>query len=427
MSDTAAPTAPTQEVFVPSPGPTGDYPSHIEPNDDTTGKTSFRAAMKQAGLDPDAGQPTPIGQQPKKEPAAKKEVDSELPDVVLHGVKAPAKEVKKADEYQPTEEDLKLLEERPTGQIKHDHFERIQKAANFKIKAEQARVAEYEAKLKDFETKAKAPAVLDEESKARVAEYEQKVKERDELLARIAYQETEGYKDDFTIPEKRIVDGMKSTVQKLGVEEDVVDSLLHMSEAKRYKALDELDIPESARSALATKLVQYDDLQADKAKALSASSKNLTEWQAQQKSAEEKAQKQRMDEEARIFMQVGQKMAEVHEMYAPIPGDNKWNAGIEERKQSALQYLHGEKSWTDLCEVVYEGLAAKAQHEEIVVPLRKHVAKLEERLSKMTTASPGLTPSGPKAPAPKALSPELQAMETFRAEMGKAANQGFQP
>jgi hypothetical protein len=409
----------TLDIVVPSPGPSAAGEGFIPPpNDDSTGRTSFNEAMKAAGISTEepgriTAEPKP---EPKKEAEKKPPAPDEIPDAILHGVKP------KEDKAPAEELDLSILDKRPEGQIKHDHFSKVQAIAKSEREqrvAMEKRVAEYEAKLKE--------PFVDETARTKLSEYEKGIKERDELLARIAYPETADFKRDFTDKEVALREKVSSTLKELGEDADVAAQLLAMGPKKRYEAIDNLSIPESAKAALTGRLEQLDDLNAAKQEALSKSQERLTGWKEEQKQAAQQEQDKRIEWEKKVFDEVGQKVAKEYEPFMPIPDNPTWEAGRMEREAEALKYLHGEKTWDELCEAVRYGVGAKFQHDKIVVPLRKALAERDATIAKLTANGPGLTPQQQAPKSDRKLSPELSAMETFRQEMAKASNNGFQP
>lgn len=391
-----------------------------EQADDLSGKSSFAAAMKAAGIE--QGDP-----QSFRRPAgeAKPEVKAKEPEKPAETEFDPVMGIvpKKEEEAKPEEIDYSILDKRPEGQIKHDHFSKVQAIA----KGEREQRLAIEKRIAEYEAKAKEPIGLDEATKGKLSEYEKAVKERDEILAKVAFEQTPQFKERFVKPEASLRGQIETTLKELGQDSDMASTLLAMGSKKRYEALEGMDIPQAAVADLTGILRAHDNLQRDKSEAIADSHRHLTAYQEEQKGAAEAESKRRMEEENQIFMRVGEKVSKEYEPFMRIEGNADWNSGVDERNSEALKYLHGEKSFEDLSEIVRYGVGAKFQHDKIVMPLRAKVNELTERVSKLTAVSPGARPqTDTKAPVRK-MSADEEARETFRREMGQIHNNGFQP
>lgn len=399
-------------------------PQPFVPKEDKSAYDSFHRAMDEAGIQQPNQEPTAKPAKEPEKPAKQEKQDDSVPDDILMGIqKKPEKEEAKPDE------DDEILERRPEGQIKHDHFAKVQETAKRRIAAEREqrealakRVAEYEEKL--------SKTGMSEEALAKAEKLAKDLAERDELLARIAFERTDKFKNEFLSKEDRIIGRMKSTLKDFGADESLAEKLLHLSPKKRHEALIEADIPESAMSAA---FDSYDDVQDAKKQAIANSREEMAKWETERQSAEKAEFEKRMSEEKRIFAEAGQEVAQEFEPFMPIEGNAKWNANVANLEKESERYLHGECDFKELSKIVRYGVGAKWQHDNLVVPLREKVKSLMAENAKLKGVGPtsGSRSDAPaKTPAHKGSNgryDDQEARDTFNRFMGEVRNGGFAP
>lgn len=402
-------------------------PQPFVPKEDKSAYDSFHRAMDEAGIQqPNQEPPVKPAKEPEK-PAKQEKQDDGAPEDILMGIqKKPEKEEAKPDE------DDEILERRPEGQIKHDHFAKVQETAKRRIAAEREqrealakRVAEYEEKL--------SKAGMSEEALAKAEKLAKDLAERDELLARIAFEKTPKFREQFTAREEAIQGQVAETLKDLGADADTARQLFNSSGRRRFELLDSLDIPDSAKAAISTLLVNNDQLQRDKSDAIARSRERMTEWETERQSAEKAEFEKRMSEEKRIFAEAGQEVAQEFEPFMPIEGNAKWNANVANLEKESERYLHGECDFKELSKIVRYGVGAKWQHDNLVVPLREKVKSLMAENAKLKGVGPtsGSRSDAPaKTPAHKGSNgryDDQEARDTFNRFMGEVRNGGFAP
>lgn len=336
---------------------------------------------------------------PKPEPKAKveKPVEQEVPESVITGKK-------------PEEEGWYT----PPAGLKgksHEHWEKIVNKAK-----------EFETKAQQLEEKLKNPVIPDdfrsdfEATKARLAE-------REAELERVAVERSPKFQELFTKKEKGIKESFSSLSKDLGVDSDVAEQLLSASGKKRYEMIDDLDIPQSAKSDLTVLLRQKDELSKEKESFLSQSNEAMRAWQEEQQAQEDSRLAKLKQHEDRIF---NTKLEALTKTLAPLQkiGDEKWDAAVETNIAEAKRFFSGQITAEEAAEYAIAGATAKQVYKMFEVA-QVRLQKAEEELQRLKAASPSVESPGKAKPEDDSkMTFEERAMKTFR-EGAIPRNNGF--
>lgn len=311
----------------------------------------------------------------------------EFPDEVLSGKPAePKPDPKKAEQ-----EDDAILSERPQGQIKHDHFQKVQDAANRKVKAKDEIIEKFRADLEKLRTTAGKPS--EEQQKALEQAQKDLARHRDRL-ALVDYQGTDEFKEKFTDPEASIRTRLLNKGKELGVESDLLERALLASGKFRDQILDQAELSGNAATAINTLLTQYDLLQDAKTAALGQSKERYAAHLQQQKAIEAQQMEQRKAIEKQTFEQARSNLAEKFPLFRPAQEGTKFQARQAEALAKAEAYFfNGSIPDIELAEVAYKASMFDEQNRWL-----DHVTKernaFREKIAELTAANPGVNGNG---------------------------------
>lgn len=356
-------------------------------SDSESAVESFNAAMAAAGETQQIIEQAPEKVvEPVKEPVAKAstngtapEKTDEFPDELVGG--------KEPVVAAPEEDPDAILNEVPKGQVKHEHFEKVQKTAKERVAAARAEADQLRAEVAKLKT---APS--SELAPEHVKTLQALKAERDEALERAGrndYAGTDEFQKRFTAKESRIAASLTATAEAVGADKETIAALPHLSLKKRMAMLDEAELNQSARSRIDVLLVEYDNLQEEK-------SEELTNWKAnaasrqQRNAAQQQAQAEAEEREYETaFKEVSAELFE-HEPFRLIEGNEKWNAVAMKNRANAEEIMKGNLSK----KAVARAAGHAAGYETLLGMLRQAQTKNKDqavRLSKYEKNSPSIT------------------------------------
>lgn len=329
-----------------------------------------------------APSPTPTAKAPAAEPPKAAPTDT-IPDELLRG--------SKPDQIDHAQEFEKLITEKPTGQIKHEHFAKVQEGA----KAEVARIrAELETARKELEQRKSSP--VPEEHQERFKTVSEALEKANAELERTAYERSPKFREKFTERENALRESVKTIGKDYSLDDDTVSTILNASGKRRDELVDGLDISEGAKRRLDAHLSSLDvlarDREADLGKAREANREQ--EMQAQEK---EKAEQVRTQVELK---KIGVEIMDLAKTklsgFQPIDGNPAWNAEVQARQAAFEDALMGRG--VTVAEKA-EAYALALDH-----PVQVHInerlrARLKEEMDKNAKLTAAV-PNGGQAPSP---------------------------
>lgn len=330
--------------------------------------------------------------EPAKAAPAAKAADSapaadEFPSEVLEG-KAPEPDPKKKEE----EEDLEILKTKPTGQIKHEHYERQQLAANRRVDAANAE----RDKLRDDLEKLRTSATQFPAEKAKAYEQTQKDLDaaRDELK-RVAYERTPEFRERFTDREADLVKRAEETAKDFGIDAKVIKNALSASGKARFEILENAgELPASALSYLSNLLANHDQLQSEKASVLSQSKERYVVYEQQQQAHAKAQEAERKQRETEAFDGALAKLSAQFEPFIEVKGNDAWNKSREDDIAAARKlYSDGNASEEELAEVALTAIGAKKLH-KMFKTLQSRYNALVQKNAELTAAGPQVNGTG---------------------------------
>lgn len=298
---------------------------------------SWNEAMKAAGAD-DPPVPTP-SEQPEKVVATAngtKPVETktdEFPDEII--------DIAKPAEIVPAEDPDAIFNETPKGQVKHEHFTKVQQTAKERVAAARAESDTLKAEIAKLKTSGTGELPAEH-----VKQVEELRAEREALLERLGqsdYARTDEFAAKFTNKEGAIAKSLAETAEAAGADKETITALLHVPLKKRMAMLDEAELNPSARGRVDALLVRYDEIQQDKAAELAnwkteAAHRQQTQ-QAQQQARAAAEEKQYND----AFTEVTKELFET-EPFRIIPGNEKWNETANRNRANASEIIKGNLS-----------------------------------------------------------------------------------
>lgn len=344
-----------------------------------------------------------IKEEPKvePEPKAKEEVktEQEIPDSLITG--------------KTEDPDEALMRETPKGPLKHENWSRLQKKAQ-----------EWEAKAREFEEKLKNPTIPEtfkndfETTKAKLAE-------REAELERFAVERSPKFKELFTNKESAIKETFNATAKDLQIDEDQAQVIFNSKGKKRYELIDDLDIPQSAKSDLTVMLRQKDELGSQKESFLSKSREELNAWEESNK-AESDAQLAKLKaHEDRIFESKLSELTKSLPTLQKIEGNEKWNAVVDQNIAEAKRFFSGQITAEEAADYAIAGATAKQVFKMFEVA-RERLQAANEELARLKAAAPTVeSPENKPTPTDRSkMSVEQSALKTWQ-EMAQPRNSGW--
>lgn len=280
--------------------------------------------------------------------APKDEAPVETPKTEANGTKPP---VETGDEFPseliegkaevPKEDPDAVFKEPAKGPVKHEHFERVQKAALDRVTAIKAEADSLRAELAKAKTGSTA---LPEEH---IKTVEALKAERDTLLERLGeadYARTPEFESKFTKREQGIAASLIETAEAAGADKETISSLLHVPLKRRMALLDEAELNPSARGRIDALLVRYDEIQGEKGAELAdwkTKSASRQQEQAAQEHARSAAEERQYDE---ALKEITSEIFEKDEPFRVIEGQTKWNETAERNRANVAEIVKGNLS-----------------------------------------------------------------------------------
>lgn len=330
----------------------------------------------------------------KAEPAKAKAAElapaaDEFPAEVLEGKPSPAAPDPEAEE----KADMELIKQRPTGQIKHDHFETVQKAAQRRVDAANAKATKHLAELETARKTSGKPS--EEDAKA----IELTRKERDELkaeLQRVAYERTPEFRERYTDRETNIRQLAEAAAKDAGIDPKLIANAMAASGKHRFEILEsaEPSLTAGTLAYVSNLLATYDQVQIEKSSALSQSKERYASYQ-QQEQAQAKAQEaERKQREEAAFDGALKKLSAQFEPFRKVEGNEPWNKGIDDDIAAARKlYNDGNASEEELAEVALTAIGAKKLH-KMFKTLQARYNALAQKNAELTAAGPQVNGTG---------------------------------
>lgn len=344
----------------------------VIPDADTPPNEDFGGALDRWEEANKAAQPTEPSKPVAK--AADETTKTGIPDELMS-------DGKKAPEVDPDET---LLTDKPTGPIKHDHFERLQAKARRDIEAARKELDEYKVKVKEFEGRTGQP---DEKTKAELESIRKEKAEFEAELERLAFERSPQFKKQFIARETATVERAKKAFTDAGGDVSLLPEIMAASGARRFQLLDDLDISQSAKHYLITTLSEHDAIQSEKTEALSQSRERLTAYEQEQQAEREAHQAKRTSDLSKLMDDVLTRTASEFAPLRKVEGNAAWNAEVDERMARVRRIAIGESNDKEILEVVARGVAAE-RIDQMFQTVRDENKKLREKIAGLEAASP---------------------------------------
>lgn len=304
--------------------------------------------------------------------------DSGIPDELLSG---------KAKEVDP---DAGILDNEPTGPIKHEHFKKVQAYSKAQIAAAKKENEEMAARIKEIDGRGS-----DDKTKAELEQLRKDRAEMESELERLAFERSPRFQKQFVAREKATIDRATKAFTDAGGEASLLPEILAATPARRFAMLDELEMSGSGKQYVISVLSEHDAIQSEKAAALSESRERLSQWQNEDKAQQEAAASQRTVEMKKLLDRTIIETATEFEPFRKVDGNDKWNAEVDERITEVHRIAVGESTEKEIVQKIARGVAADRIH-QMFRTVRDENTKLKERIASLEAAQPG---AGGRAPA----------------------------
>lgn len=279
--------------------------------------------------------------------------------------------------------DAKLLDEQPTGQVKHEHFTKLQTLSKARIKAAEDKLAQVEAQLKDVQSK----GGVDDKTKAQLEALQKRADEAEERLNRAHFERSPQFQKMVERAEKSISDA-KTYLEGTEIDSNVVDLAAKAKGAARIKILKEAGADAEQIAAIAPYLANYDSIRADQDSALASHKETAAKWESEQKSVREAEEARIKKEDERVFDSVLSKTQASMVAYRKVQGNDAWNSGVDELIAKAREHFSGQVSVEEAAEVVIAGVGA-IRTAQINTRLLERLAAANKKIAELTSAQPG--------------------------------------
>lgn len=354
----------------------------------------------------------------EKQPAAKAEVKSEFPDEILLG---------KKDEKPSEDEDDKVLKERPTGQIKHDHFDRLQQAANRKVEAKAAEALALKTELETLRVKASAP---DEQTTKTLAELRTEADKYKEELSKVAFERHDpGYQK--VIKQQDAFRSLAMEAAKAaGSDEKVVEAAFRIGGVRGLALIRDSDIDVDTKSYINSQLGQHDQKELERQEMV-AGSKAALEQEAQRAAVQRtqrEAHFQKIETEAteRVRKEMETKLPSLQK----VEGNEEWNTKVVEATHRRAKEILDFRSDDPAVVAEFASRNAYLQANAEVVDrmntvYREKINALIKENAALKGGSPHINGNGNQTKSGRdtsKLSPEDQLKASFEDAMANPAN-----
>lgn len=299
---------------------------------------------------PDLPEGTDVGSLPvekketPKEPE-KKESAFDIPEELLGG--------------KPKAEVEDLLTAEPKGQLKNENYKKLQAHAREVRDAEKKRADELQKAFDEYKSKFKDGDLPEKYAKER-EEYLSRIKSHEDLIGKKYVEESQAFKDRFTNRQNNLSAQLKKAGEELGF--DSAAQLLGLPLKKRMEVLADSELSPAAVGHITSLLQQHDQIEAEK-------SAFLENWQTQkteldrQEQAQADSQKAKMKEHLdRAFEKTLQDITSKFAPLKKIPGNDTWNAEIDQIVQRGREMMDGNFTDEQYSEIVLAGLGAIRQN-----------------------------------------------------------------
>lgn len=360
--------------------------------------------------EPPAPEPTPAPEPKAKEsaPPAKDESDIQIPKEFLEDKTAEPV----VDEYE------ELIKQKPSGQMKHEHWERIKQVAQTKVDEISK---ERDALRAELEERKKLP--LPKEFEEEITTLREAKKKADADRERFAYRESESYHKDFVQPDEQLRDQVRAIGKEYELDAKGLETILESKGRRRDEAVDELEISSSAKDRLNGLLKDIDLLDGRRQAALSRSDAEMKAIRTE----EMRQQKAKAEAEAAEDERVWNKALETARAklvgFRKEPGNDGWNQKVEENEALAKDYFSGRCSAEQVAEISLRGINSLMQ-DKVIEAMKKENAELKKTNAALTAANPGGGAAPGTKPNTDGMSTDQQVMASV-AGLFNPANNGF--
>lgn len=259
--------------------------------------------------------PAPL---PKEE--AKTEAVSDIPEELrgLNGTAATPKE--KEPDFDS------LMKETPQGQIKHSHYKTLQTAADAKIKGLQTELSKALQAIEEAQKRG-----VSEEHAKQLEELKTKLSERDAILERRFYEDSEAFKVRFGSKDAQINGQLEQAAKDYEIPDARLAALKHANGKQRLELLREMDLDETAKADVATLLRQRDMHESEKKAALDNAHEGLSQYATAEQQRRAEAEKKQIEEDNRTFESVKSHVLKSVGAFHIFADDESFNAsGLKE-------------------------------------------------------------------------------------------------
>lgn len=285
-------------------------------------------------------------------------------------------------EAKPEDDFDKLISEKPQGQIKHEHFERVQTGA--KKAVEQAR-AELAALKAELEKRGNGNSAELQKELDAIREAKSKLEEE---LERTALERHPKFREKYDAKEEGLRTQIERITKELGLDEDAIASAVSSSGKRRFSIMDDIEMSSTARSHLINLMADLDKTQSDKQAEIGKSRERLREWQQEQEASAKLREERERAEEDRIFNSALEQAKSKLPAFRYIDGDTKFNSGVDERIALAKRIFNGESNHQEVAELTLRGIAATVD-EKIIKNQAAKITEMTDTIARLTAASPG--------------------------------------
>lgn len=359
-------------------------------------------------------EPTPPAPEPKAPETKETKQDDDIPEQFIGGKKEEA--APEVDEYE------KLQSEEIKGQVRQDQWKTLKQATKKKV---DSLTAELLAAKTELEA-AKARGVPDDIA-AKLKTYEESLAEKDQLLERIAVEQSPKFKERFGTKETQISERIKRVGTEMGLDTEKLQQALLSSPKRRVELLEEIGAEGAVLSSIAGLMNQYDLLQDEKGQFLAQSKETHAQWQREQQETMTRQEQQRAQEEDRVFNSVLDEMSKTYAPYQQVEGNKAWNEQGQALREEARKYFNGQVPLEDLARAVIKGVGAPV-NEKIMARMNKEISELRAENAELKRAQPGSLGSFPQADGKideSKMTIEERQRATFNRFVSGAANAGF--
>lgn len=362
--------------------------------------------------------PEPVIETPKEEKKTEAtNGELKIPEHLLTG------EDPKAPKQDEPEDLDKLFSEEPKGQLKHEHYKKVQQGA--KTAVEKAR-AELTALREEYETHKKSNGKVPESfqkeyeaTKAELAKYR-------EAIQRSDLQNDPAFVGKYQPREDAKRRQLTTAAKELGLDAELVETALHSSYKRRLEIVRDLtsslDTAEGAQGDLMGLMRAYDDIQEEKRSELEKAGETAAAYHKERQAQREAEEARIRKEEDNVFSEALEDAKKKLFPFQRVEGNEAWNKQADSLIEEAKRRFNEGSNLREVADTYLQGVAYKVQA-TVLQQAQKDLKEARAQIAKLTGASP----SGGNGPGYKAedktLSKEEQVMRAFDRAIEGAANQ----